>query len=77
MHKAMETELSNETAFRNSVPRHKDVHWLHHRWYMYEHNVCSVTSEPSQSSSRRVLSFKYSTALLNNREVNFAKVKSF
>ena len=22
-------------AFRNSVPRHKDVHWLHHRSYMY------------------------------------------
>ena len=22
------------TAFRNSVPYHKDVHWLHHRWYI-------------------------------------------
>ena len=25
MHKTMETELSYQTAFRNSVPRHKDV----------------------------------------------------
>ena len=48
-----------------SVPRHKDVH---HRWYMYEQNVCSVTftSEPSQSSSRCISSFKDSSALLNN-----------
>ena len=37
-------------------------HWLHHRLYMYEHNVCSVISEPSQSSSRRVSSFKDSSA---------------
>ena len=67
MHKTMETELSHQTAFRNSVsvPRHKDVH---HRWYMYEQNVCSVTftSEPSQSSSRCISSFKDSSALLNN-----------
>ena len=66
MDKTMETELSHETAFRNSVPRHKDVHLLHCRWYMYEHNVCSVTSEPSQISSRRVSSFKDSSLLLNN-----------
>ena len=26
MHKTMETELSHQTAFRNSVPCHKDVH---------------------------------------------------
>ena len=44
---------------------------------MNEHNVCSVTSEPSQSSCRRVSSFKDSSALLNNLEVNFTKVKSF
>ena len=45
--------------------------------YMDEHNVCSVTSKPSQSSSRRVLSFKDSSALLNNWEVELTKVKSF
>ena len=28
---------------------------------MDKHNVCSVTSEPSQSSSRRVSSFKESS----------------
>ena len=33
---------------------------------MDEHSVCSVISEPSQSSSRRVSSFKDSSALLNN-----------
>ena len=33
---------------------------------MNKHNVCSVTSEPSQSSSRRVSSFKDTSALLNN-----------
>ena len=34
---------------------------------IYEHNVwCSVTSEPFQSSSRRVSSFKGSSTLLNN-----------
>ena len=27
----------NRAAFRNSAPRHKDVHWLHHRCYMGEH----------------------------------------
>ena len=31
---------------------------LHRRWYMYEHNVCGVTSEPSQRNSRRGWSFK-------------------
>ena len=30
---------------------------------MDKHNVCRVTSEPSQSSSRRVSSFKDSSAL--------------
>ena len=62
---------------RNSLYRHKNVHWLHHRWNMYEHNVFSVTSNPSQSSSRRVSSLKDSSALLNKWEVNFTKVKSF
>ena len=66
MHKMMETELSHYTAFRNSVPRHKDAHRLPHRCYMDKHNVYSVTSEPSQSSSRCVSSFKDSSALLNN-----------
>ena len=33
---------------------------------MDKQNVRSVTSKPSQSSSRRVLSFKDSPALLNN-----------
>ena len=28
------------------------MHWLHHRCYIVEHKVCSVTSEPTQSSSR-------------------------
>ena len=33
---------------------------------MDEHNVCSVTSEPSQSSSRCVSAFKDSSVLLSN-----------
>ena len=44
------------------------------RWYINEHNVCSVTSKPSQSSNRSVLSFKDSSALLNDWEVKFTKV---
>ena len=48
----METEVSYLKAFRSSAPRHKDVHWPHGRWYMYEDNVCSDTSEPSQSTSQ-------------------------
>ena len=41
-------------------------------------NVCSVTSEPSMSSSRCVPSFKDSLTLLNNWEVNFTnEVKYF
>ena len=50
----------------HSVPRHGDVHWFHHGCYMDEHNLCGLTSEPSQSSSRRHMSFKDSSALLNN-----------
>ena len=46
-------------------PCHKYVHWFLHRRCVDEHNVCSVTSEPSQSSSRRLSSFKNSPALLN------------
>ena len=38
------------------------MHWLHHRYYMYEHNVCSVTSEPSQSSSIKIFD-KYNKIL--------------
>ena len=34
--------------------------------YLYEPYVCSVTSESSQSSSRRVSSYADSLALLNN-----------
>ena len=65
MHKTMGTELSHYVVFRKSVPRHKDVQWLQHRWYLYEHNVCSVTSEPSQSSSKHISSFMDSSMLLN------------
>ena len=32
--------------------------------YIVEHKVCSVSSEPTQSSSRRVLSLKDSSVLL-------------
>ena len=56
--------------------RHKNLKWLHYRWYMYEHKVCSVISKPSQNSSRCASSFKYSLVLLNSWEVNFTKVKS-
>ena len=52
---------------------HKDVHWLPHSCYRDEHNVRSVTSEPSQSSSRRVPSFMDSTEPLNNWEVTSQK----
>ena len=45
--------------------------------YVCEHNVCSVATKPSQSSNRRVSSFKDLSAPLNNREVNFTKLKSF
>ena len=45
--------------------------------YIIIYNVCSVTSEPSQSSSIRVSSFKDSSALLSIWEVKFTKVKSF
>ena len=41
----METELSHEAAFRNTVPPHGDVHWLPHICRMDEHSVCSVTGE--------------------------------
>ena len=34
------------------------------RCYIVEHKVCSVTSEPIQSSSRRVSSLKDSSVLL-------------
>ena len=64
MHKAMETELSHETVFRNSAPHHRDIHWLHHRCQQMNTKVCSVTSEPTQSTNRRVSSFKDSSALL-------------
>ena len=50
---AMKTELSLSTAFKNSAPRHKDVHWLHRK--------CHI---PTQSSRRCVSSFKDSSVLL-------------
>ena len=34
--------------------------------YVYIYYLCSVTGEPSHSSSSRVSSFKDSSALLNN-----------
>ena len=52
---------------------HKDVHWLPHSCYRDEHNVRSVTSEPSQSSSRRVPSFMDPTEPLNNWQVTSQK----
>ena len=33
-----------------TVSRHKYVHRLHHRCYIVEHKVFSVTSEPTQRS---------------------------
>ena len=36
MYKTMETELSHYITFRNFVPRYKDVHWLHRKYYMDE-----------------------------------------
>ena len=42
---------------------------------MDEYNVCSVTSDPSESSSRRALSYKDSSVLLNNWEMNLKKIK--
>ena len=45
--------------------------------YIEEHNVWSVTNKPYQCSSRCVLSFKDSSALLHNWELNFITVKSF
>ena len=53
------------------------MHWLHHRWHICEHKVCSVTHKICKSSTRHVSSFKDSSVLLNNWEVNFTKVKSF
>ena len=38
IHKKMETELSYETYFKNSVPCHQNMHWLHHRSYMDGYN---------------------------------------
>ena len=37
----METQLSHLTPFRNFVPRHRDAHWFHHRWYM--NTMCAVS----------------------------------
>ena len=47
-----------KTAFRNSASRHNEVQWPHHRCYIVKHKVCSVTSHPTQSSSRRASSLK-------------------
>ena len=43
--------------------------------YLYEHNVCSVTSDAAIADV--VPSFKDSSALLSNCEMNLTKVKSF
>ena len=40
MHKTMETELSHQATFINSIPRHKDAHRPHYRCYMDEDNMC-------------------------------------
>ena len=37
MLKTRVTELSQLTVFANSAPRHKDVHFLHHIYYMDEY----------------------------------------
>ena len=66
MHQTMETELKQ---LLETVPLYKDVHWLNRRWYMYKHNVRSVTSELSQSSSRSVSAFNDLSALLNKSEL--------
>ena len=42
----------------------KKCTWLHHRCYVVEHKMCCVTREPTQNSSRRVLSLKDSSVLL-------------
>ena len=62
--------------FQESCPSSK-TSWLR-VWYIciYIMRAC-ITSEPSQGSNRRVLSFKDSSTLLNNWEVNFTKAKSF
>ena len=53
------------------------MHWLLHRYYMDEHIVCSITSEPSQSCSRRVSSFKDSSTLLSNWELKLVSSQYF
>ena len=55
------------SIWKNSVL----VQWFNQRCYMDEHDVCSVISEPFQSSSRCTSSFKDSSALLNIWEVSF------
>ena len=40
MHITMETKQQSSAfkmAVKISVPRHKEVHWLHHRCFMGEH----------------------------------------
>ena len=32
-----------KTSFRNSVRRHKEVHWFHQRCYMGEYKKCAVS----------------------------------
>ena len=44
----------------------KEYHCHGQAIYLYEPYACSVTSESSQSSSRRVSSYADSLALLNN-----------
>ena len=64
--------LSRNVFSLHDYPIYIYIYYIYIYIYIYiyvcidEHNVCSVTSEPSQSGSRRVSSFKDSSALLNN-----------
>ena len=53
--------------FKNSTPRHKEVHWRITTDVIWvKSKVCSVTSEPTQSSSKRVSSLQDSSVLLSS-----------
>ena len=57
MHITMKQTSAFKTAFRNSVPCHKEVHWLHHRCYIGEvhHSVVSSTDESFKDETRLLL----------------------
>ena len=44
-------------AFRNSVPRHKEVHWLHHRFHTGEHK--SVQCHQRTNSEQQQMRFVF------------------